>query len=63
MKVKYKTTIYNRSNPFGKEKICISEGMQVEKPSYLMGCGNCIFLKNDRGIIAIIEKENIIKVY
>ena len=63
MKVKYKTTIYNRSNPFGKEKICISEGTQVEKPSYLMGCENCIFLKNDRGIISIIEKDNIIKVY
>ena len=63
MKVKYKTTIYNRLNPFGKEKICISEGMQVEKPSYLIGCENCTFLKNDRGIIAIIEKENIIKVY
>ena len=63
MKVKYKTTIYNRSNPYGKEKICITEGTQTEKPGYLMGCENCIFLKNDRGIIAIIEKENIIKVY
>ena len=63
MKVKYKTTIYNRSNPFGKEKICISEGTQGAEPRYLMGGENCIFLKNDRGIIAIIEKENIIKVY
>ena len=63
MKVKYKTTIYNRSNPFGKEKICITEGTQAEKPSYLLGCENCIFLKNERGQIAIIEKENIVKVY
>ena len=63
MKVKYKTTIYNRSNPFGKEKICITEGAQAEKPSYLLGCENYIFLKNDRGQIAVIEKENIIKVY
>ena len=63
MKVKYKATIYNRSNPYGKEKTCITEGMQVEKPSYLMGCENCIFLKNERGQIFIIEKENIIKAY
>ena len=63
MKVKYKTTIHNRSNPFGKEKICISEGTQTEKPSYLLGCENCIFLKNERDQIFIIEKENIIKVY
>ena len=63
MKVKYKTTIYNHLNPYGKEKICITEGTQVEKPSYLLGCENCIFLKNDRGQIAVIEKENIIKVY
>lgn len=45
MKVKYKTTIYNRSNPYGKEKICITEGTQTEKPGYLLGCDNCIFLK------------------
>lgn len=63
MKVKYKTTIYNRPNPFGKEKICITEGTQTEKPSYLLGCENCIFLKNDSGQIFIIDKDNIIKVY
>lgn len=63
MKVKYTTTIYNKANPYGKEKNCIFEGEPVKKPSYLAGCDNCIFLKNERGIIAIIEKDRIIKIY
>ena len=63
MKIKYTTTIYNRSNPYGAEKTCISQGEPVEKPSYLCGCDNHIFLKNERGVIAAIDRDRIIKIY
>ena len=63
MKIKYKTTIYNKANPYGKEKVGIFEGEPVEKPSYLCGCENHIFLKNSKGIICAIGNDEIIKVY
>ncbi len=64
MKIKYKTTIYNKKNPFGVEKTRISEGNLIEKPSYLTGpLENCIFLKNQNNQIAIIEKSEIIKIF
>lgn len=63
MKIKYTTTIYNKANPYGKEKTCISEGVEIEKPSYLYGCENHVFLKDNRGIIYTIDKDKIIKIY
>lgn len=63
MKIKYKTTIYSKKYPYGLEKIVVSEGEPTEEPSYLVGCDNCIFLKNSKSQIFIIEKENIIKIF
>ena len=63
MKIKHKVTIYNKKYPYGFEKICISEGEPVEKPSYLSSSSDCIYLKNDKGIIYMIETDSIIKIY
>ena len=63
MKIKYKTMIYNKKSTHGKEIIKISEGVKVEKPSYLIGCDDCIFIKNSKNQIYIINPDNIIKIY
>ena len=63
MKIKYKTTVYNNKHPYGIERIRITEGEQVEQPSYLLGCNGCIFLKNSKNQIFVIEPEKIIKMY
>ena len=63
MKIKYKTMIYSKKYPYGIEKTKITEGVQVGKPSYLAGCENCIFIKNSKNQIFIINPNNIIKIY
>lgn len=62
MKIKYKTTIYNKKNPYGIEKIKISEGEPVEKPSYYRSALDNIYLKN-KNTIFVICKDDIIKIY
>ena len=63
MKIKHETTIYNKKYPYGIDKTVISCGNPVEKPSYLLGCDDCIFLRDEKNRIHIIEPDRIIKIY
>lgn len=63
MKIKYKTTIYNRNNPNGKTVIKISTGAPVPPLDTIITSNyKTINLKNDKWRY-LIEPGNIIKVY
>jgi hypothetical protein len=60
MKIKHIITIYNKNYPNGINKTVTSIGEPCEKPSYLMGCDNHIFLRDEKNIIHIIDINRII---
>ena len=62
VRVKYKTTIYDEKYPYGREKTVIVTGEECEKPSYLLGCDEgYMFVKAEKDIIHIIEKDRILE--
>ena len=63
MKVKYKTTIYNKEHPYGYDKTVVVNGEQCEKPSYLYGCGEgYMFIRTEADKIHIIETSRILEI-